>query len=104
MRIYPDYLGRNLRFTDERSEHIESNHPEMKGQDNKIQETLLNPDSVRRSKTDIEAELFYKLYASTPVTRKYLCIVVKASMRDPFAITAYFTDTIKQGEILWPKK
>ena len=104
MRIYQDYHGRSIRFTDERYDHIESDHPEMKGQDDKIQEALLGPDSVRRSKTDSEAELFYKLYASTPVTRKYLCIVVKASTKDAFVITAYFTDTIKQGEILWPKK
>jgi len=104
MRIYQDFHDRNIRLTDERYEHIESDHPEMNGQDNKIRETILSPDSVRRSKTDAEVELFYRLYASTPVTRKYLCIVVKASPNDAFVITAYFTDTIKQGEILWQKK
>lgn len=104
MRIYRDYQGRNIRLSDERYEHIESDHPEMKGQNVKIQETLSNPDSVKRSKTDAEVELFYKLYASTPVTRKYLCVIVKTSTNDGFAITAYFTDTLKQGEMLWPKR
>jgi len=76
----------------------------MKNQEDKLKETLASPDAVRRSRTDQNVELFYKLYASTPVTRKYLCIVVKESLEDTFIITAYFTDVIKEGEILWPRK
>jgi hypothetical protein len=41
---------------------------------------------------------------TTPVTEKYLCVVVKVLAGDLFIITAYFTDTIKKGIILWKKK
>lgn len=64
---------------------------------------LLNPDVIIRSRTDPDVELFYKYYEVTPVDEKYLCIVVKV-VHEPFIITAYFTDTIKRGEILWEKQ
>ena len=91
-------------MTDERQEHIESDHPEMSNQIAKVRETLLNPDIIIRSKTDTEAELFYRDYNITPVTKKYLCVVVKSILEDLFIITAYFTDSIKRGERLWEKK
>lgn len=43
-------------------------------------------------------------HRNTPVTEKYLCIVVKTSDNDPFIVTAYFTDSIKKGEVIWEKK
>lgn len=43
-------------------------------------------------------------YNTTPVTEKYLCVIIKASVSDLFIITAYFTDTIKRGMILWKRK
>jgi hypothetical protein len=39
----------------------------------------------------------------TAVTSKFLCTVVKVLPDDNFIITAYYTDTIKQGEGLWEK-
>jgi len=65
---------------------------------------LLYPDIIVKSKTDLEVELFYRCYDVTPVTKKYLCVVVKVIVGDWFIITAYFTDTIKRGEILWERK
>ncbi len=41
---------------------------------------------------------------SVPVTKKYLCVVVKVSIGDLFIITSYFTDTVKKGDILWERK
>lgn len=76
----------------------------MSGQIDKIQDTLLNPDIVIRSKTDPDVELFYQHYDITPVTEKYLCVVIKVLAGDLFIITTYFTDTIKKGEVLWKKK
>jgi hypothetical protein len=63
----------------------------------------LKPEKVVRSKTDSKVELFYRHYDVTPVTQKYLCAVVKVSIPDLFIITAYFTDTIKKGEVLWER-
>jgi hypothetical protein len=104
MEWFQDIHNRRVRLSSERLEHMEGDHPEMAGQVGKIKETLLSPDIIVESKTDSEVELFYKLYLSTPVTRKHLCIVVKRLKEDVFIITAYFTDRIKRGSLLWEKK
>lgn len=99
-----DIHNRQIRLTQERQEHIEKNHIEMFGQVDKVFDTLSNPDIIVKSKTDPDVELFYRHYDNTPVTKKYLCIVVKVLVGDLFIITAFFTDTIKNGKILWKKK
>ena len=104
MKRFKDIHNRWIRLTDEREAHIETDHPEMFGQINKIQDTLLNPDIIVRSKTDQDVELFYLHYDNTPITEKYLCVVVKVLINDLFIITAYFTDSIKRGEVLWKRK
>ena len=76
----------------------------MVGQTPRIAETLANPDRIIRSRTDATVELFYKWYASTPVTAKFLCVVVKALPDAPFMITAYHTDVVKRGDVLWEQK
>ncbi|MCI0628083.1 MAG: hypothetical protein L0387_41590 [Acidobacteria bacterium] len=104
MISFRDRQHRQVRLTDERLAHLETDHPEMKGQASRIGETLADPDQVIRSATDSAVELFYKLYPSTPVTTKFLCIVVKVLPNDNFIITSYYTDTVKKGEALWEKK
>jgi len=64
----------------------------------------LNPDRIIRSRIDSDVELFYRYYDVTPISEKYLCVVVKVLVEDLFIITAYFTDTIKRGEMLWERK
>ncbi len=64
----------------------------------------MNPDVIVRSRTDPDVELFYRYYDVTPVTEKYLCVVVKVLAEGAFIITAYFTDTIKKGETLWKRR
>ena len=76
----------------------------MCGQIDKIQDTLLNPDRIVKSRTDPDVELFYRHYSTTPVTEKHLCVAVKVLINDLFIITAYFTDTIKVGEVLRERK
>ena len=104
MKWFKDVNNRQIRLTDERKEHIETDHPEMSGQIVKIQDTLLNPDIIIKSRTDPDVELFFRHYEATPVTEKYLCVIVKVLENDLFIITAFFTDTIKRGKILWKKK
>ena len=104
MKWFKDIHNRQIRLTNERWEHIEVDHPEMSGQIDRIQETLLNPDVIVRSRTDSEVELFYRHYDTTPVTDKYLCVVVKVLTDDIFIITAYFIDKINRGETLWKRK
>ncbi len=90
-------------MTDERLRHLEIDHPEMAGQMSRIAETLDDPDRMVRSRTEATVELFDKWYASTPVTAKFPCVVVKTLPDDPFMITAYHTGAVNRGEVLWEK-
>ena len=104
MNWFFDIYDRQIRLSDERRIHIEFDHPEMSEQIDRISETLCFPDIIIESKSDSEVELFYKHYNSTPVTDKYLCVIVKSGLDDLFILTAYFTDKIKRGSILWKRK
>ena len=33
---------------------------------------------------------------------KHLCVVVKVRQEDAFVVTAYLTDRVKKGILLWP--
>ena len=72
----------------------------MKGQVEKIVETMIDPDRIIRSATDPQVELFYKHYLSTPVTTKFLCVVLKVLTDDNFIITSFFTNTVKKGDVI----
>jgi hypothetical protein len=98
-----DVYDRTVRLTEERLQHIETDHPEMLNQLNWIMETLSEPGKIVRSRTDSEVELFYRFYDTTSVTSKFLCVVVKVLTNDNFIITAYYTDAVKKGDLLWKK-
>lgn len=70
----------------------------------RVGEVLETPERIVESGSDPSVELYYRLYERTPVTKKFLCVVVKNMETDRFIITAYYTDTIKKGIVLWPKK
>ncbi len=103
MKVYRDYRGQSVRLTEERRKHI-FEHPEMKGLMLRIQETLIEPQRVIQSLSDKDANLYYKYYVGTKVGDKYLCVVVKMIKQDAFILTAYLTDAIKKGEIIWLRK
>jgi hypothetical protein len=103
MKRLLDHLGRAVRLTDERREHILL-HREMVGLESGIEETLRQPERVVRSLSDERAELFYRLFANTVLGQKWLCVVVKYPPQGAFVLTAYLTDRIKAGEQLWPSK
>lgn len=79
-------------------------HPEMSGMEADISETLRRPESVVRSRSDEEARLYYRFHDDTPVGAKFLCVVVKARREGAFVLTAYLTDKIKRGEIIWSEE
>ena len=97
-------FDRPIRLSNNRENHIFTTHPEMNGQMGKVEETLQKPDKIVRSNSDFKVELYYKNYFKTSVTNKFLCLAVKILQSDCFIITSYFTDSIKKGEILWPRK
>ena len=101
MREYRDYQGLHIRLTDERFAHI-LDHPEMVDMEGRIAETLSSPEQVVESLSDSEARLYYRFYLGTRVGDKYLCVVVKVQAGDAFVVTAYLTDKVKKGNLLWP--
>ena len=103
MVVLTDYEGRPVRLTDERWIHIEE-HPEMVGSREAVAETLLKPEAVIESPSDSLVRLYYRFYHRTMVGGKHLCVVVKIVIDDAFVVTAYLTDRVKKGILLWPKK
>lgn len=106
MQIFKDLWAKEIRLTDERRAHILS-HPEMERMVEAIPRTLAAPDTITISRSDPAVRLYYRSYPRTPVTEKYMCVVVKilvspeAPVSDAFIITAYLTDTIKRGQRIW---
>lgn len=72
-------------------------HPVMKSKEDIVKSVLLMPDEIRRSKIDKEVFLYYKQYD------KWYCVVVKHTGTDGFLITAYPTDKVKEGDLIWTK-
>jgi len=96
VKILNDYKNDPVRLTDERISHIEK-HAELQGMEDQIEEALKEPDLVIRGH---DVNLNYRYY-NTRVGNKWLCVVVKYSVDDAFVLTAYLTNRVKKGEILW---
>ncbi len=91
-------LGFYVALTSERYFHIITRHPEILEQENRLKEAILDPDFVRRSKHDPQVLLFYKAGG-----KEYIVAVVKQDPENGFVLTAYITDFIKEGDLIWKK-
>jgi hypothetical protein len=79
---------------------VTQKHPVLAGQEELIKDTLLDPDEIRRSKSDETVYLFYRSIKE----KRWACAVVKSQYGDVnFLITAYPTDAVKEGEVIWTK-
>jgi len=76
----------------------------MAGTQTAVAETLREPEVVIQSASDPFARLYYRFYHRTIVGGKHLCVVVKVRQNDAFVVTAYLTDRVKKGTVLWPKE
>jgi len=103
MKVLRDYRGLSIRLSDERLAHI-LEHPEMGGMERAIEETLEQPERVLESFSDLDARLYYRFYTGTAAGDKYLCVIVKHAGGDAFVVTAYLTDKVKRGVLIWPKE
>ena len=103
LKVFYDYGGLAIRLSNERLAHIRE-HPEMTGLEKRIEQTLQSPEQVVESLSDSQARLYYRFYLGTQVGDKYLCVVVKLLGDDAFILTAYLTDGVKKGVLIWPKK
>ena len=57
--------------------HISERHPEVSGEIEKMKETLVMPQMIRKSMYDDKVWLFYRLFPKTPVSEKYLMVGVR---------------------------
>lgn len=103
LRVLHDFQGLAIRLTDERLAHI-LEHPEMIGMEAAVGQTLAHPQRVVESLSDPAAHMCYRFYFGTAVGDKYLCVVVKIADKKAFVLTAYLTDRMKRGVVIWPKE
>lgn len=90
MKIVQSASGVPIRLTAERMAHIECRHPEMKGEEERMLETVSSPDYVQEG--DAQTLIAIKHYAQTPLTEKFCAVVYKEiNKEDGFIVTAYFT-------------
>jgi len=101
MIIVRSKRGVPIRLTGERWEHIIRRHPEMRGQKDKLLETISNPELIQQG--DFGELLAIKLYSDTPLTQKYLVVVYKEiDKEDGLVLTAYFTiKPLERRSVIW---
>ncbi len=92
-------LGFRVRCTRAYWEHvILEKHPVLEGREDEVRLALLEPDEVRMSAKDRAVLLFYR--GAKP---RWTCAVTKREGESGFLITAYPTDAVKIGEMVWTR-
>ena len=95
------YNGKRIRLTEVQKRHISFFHPEVLVNQVVLLETLAMPDMVTKGGGP-KTRLLYKHYV-TPVSSKYLAVVIKELNQEGFIVTSYFTDGIRRAKILWKR-
>ncbi|MEP7235384.1 MAG: PBECR2 nuclease fold domain-containing protein [Ignavibacteriota bacterium] len=103
MKLLRDYKGRNIRLPDERIRHFSARLVRA-GMYDLLEDTVTEPDFIIQSRSDPKAAINYKFHRVTKGTDKYLCVVVKYEEEDAYVLTAYPSDQIKKGNLLWERK
>ena len=96
------YLGGAVELTDERERHIRADHPELPPDAaNYIAGALASPDLVMRKFRDDGTVHFYRWYYDR---NKYMVVVVVVNaVPRVWIVTAYFSNRVRRGEILWQR-
>jgi len=98
---YRTIFEEKVSLTDEKWNHVTHKHPEVKKFSNRIREVLGLPDIVKISKRDSGVHLYYKFYKDI-FGGKFLLVITNSEKK--IIVTAFITDKIKVGEVLWQKK
>ena len=100
------YLKGEVELTDEREAHIAQAHPDLLPEYlPQLQQTLLDPDEVRRSERMSGARMFYRWFEDVR-HGKYVAVVVvseAAPNQRHWIITAYITRRLMNGDVEWQK-
>ena len=76
---------------------VTEKHKVMAGREYDVIRVLNDPDEVRLSRTDPLVFVFDRLERP----ERWLCALAKRINGEGFIVTAYPTDAIKEGEIVW---
>jgi hypothetical protein len=90
-------MGFHVRTTESYWSLLLTKHPEIAGRESDVQETLLRPDRVCRRRHDGRVHLFNRRDGGY-----HLCVVAKRLDEEGYIVTVYVTDSIKEGERVWP--
>ena len=98
-------IEKKIRLTEMQWAHIVYKHPEMENQLEKMILTLIIPDLVYYSPRE-ENYQYYKYFDETPITKKYLLVIVKHLNDEGFIITSFFISKIKRftKEVVYGKE
>lgn len=92
-------LGLRVRCTEAWWQQIATlKHPVMAGRLAEVQLALSDPDEVRQSSRDDNVLLFYR--GQKP---RWQCVVTRSQGQEGFVITAYPTDAVKAGVVIWTR-
>ena len=106
MQTVRDYMGREIRLTEDAIGHISEDHPELLriGLESSIADAIADPDIVMRSRRRDVGELFYKQRMSDPFVNRHICVVVKMLENYGYVWTAYIVNRLRRGEVIWRKE
>lgn len=76
---------------------IVGQHPDIAALLDQVKQALTSPSEVRSSSRDAGVLLSYLAQSE----KKWVVAVVRRQNGDGFFITAYQTDAIKKGEVIW---
>jgi len=91
-------LNKRVRLTEVQWAHIQYKHKELNAEIQKIELALKQPDIIYYSKTDV-LYYYYKHFDQTPVSNKYLLLVVKHLNGEGFVVTAFFCSKIRKANM-----
>ncbi len=102
MSQWLDVFSESVELTEERWQHIVTEHPIMREYREKLPTVLADPDYVKRSKRDADVLLYYR-YFTDILDGKFLLVVVKKDTPRSFILTGYVTRSIMKGESVWAR-
>jgi hypothetical protein len=92
-------LGFSVRTTESYWQKLILKHPDITDLEALVQQALQAPDEIRQSSRDDDILLFYCLRKP----QRWVVAVARRLNGEGFLITAYQTDAIKEGVLLWPR-
>ena len=91
--------GKQIRTTEQYWHEITTyKHPQLAGHLSQVELVLVDPDKIRKSRSDEHVYLYYRRVKSG-----ILCVVVRHLNGEGFVVTAYSTEKEKEGITIWQK-